>query len=738
MTDSLSRRDVLRGALGAAAVGAVSQAAEADEPSPHQAPSDGGPPWYRSLLVGIEWGPTGANDHDAVYMSKATGKQIIDHMVQARAEYAVVFMKDFAFAYYPSRVARRCPALGERDLLQECIDAAKPHGMPVVAYCQVQYDTRTYDEHPEWRMKDHTGKDVPGRLCYTSGYLEFIKKVAAEMMAYDIQGFHVDMLDFGFGEPYGCWCPTCRTLFKKRYGVAMPDGVTWDETWDKMLTFRCNSNAAFCRELDAFVKSHRPKLSVDFNYHGYPPFNWVEGQRPGQHAQNGDFVTAEGLPFKFGHYNPSLLTRFMFGARPDGNVQSVTSRSVFDYHDVTVRPTADLSWEVFTYLSHGAQCTIVDKADYDGRLDPTVYDRIGEIFSEARDKRATFGHPPIQDVGLYYSSRSRDWYGRSEPATYMRGFWGAHKALVQLHIPFGILTDDTVTADRLAQFPVVYVPNATILSDLEIERLTAYVEAGGRLLLTGLTGLCDARGALLKDPPFAHLIGARLERVLTGHDDNYVRLPSGPKDSELARLADGLPTNVPILTWGPIAIMKPADAMAYGQLMVAHRTKDNPWTWRMSADKAVGPAVLLRKLGKGQVMTLPCSPDAAYAGDYRMPEHRILLGNCVKVLRPKPAVTVQAPLNVESIMTREEKRRRIYIHLVAFFGPPTHAAEPFPQGNRVLPALMEEPGLYDAQITCRYDVHKVRAHHADTQIRRQGRRIGVRVARPHEVVMLDV
>jgi hypothetical protein len=96
------------------------------------------------------------------------------------------------------------------------------------------------------------------------------------MMGYEIAGFHFDMLDFGFGPPYGCWCDVCREAFRKKYGIEMPAGVTWDEAWDRMLDFRCASNAGFSRHLEAFVKARRPEISVDFNYHGYPPFNWVE------------------------------------------------------------------------------------------------------------------------------------------------------------------------------------------------------------------------------------------------------------------------------------------------------------------------------------------------------------------------------------------------------------------------------------------------------------------------------
>jgi len=486
----MSRRE-FAGAVGALAAGAVMKEAKMNLP---QASRGTRKPWYRRCLVGIEIGPTGANDQDGVYFHKATGRDWVEALLRAHAEYGVVFMKDMEFAYFNSRVARKCPNLGERDLLREILDAARPHKLPIVAYCQVQYDDSSWRAHPEWRMQGADGSHLGGRLCFNSGYIEFIKAVLAEMMEYEVVGFHVDMLDYGFTPPVGCWCPSCRAAFRSTYGCDLPSGETWDEIWDRFLQFRADSNTRFCKEVEAFVKQRRPELSVDFNYHGYPPFNWYPGQLPAKHAANGDFVTAEGLPWIFGHNNPSLLSLFLQGARPNGPAQGVTSRGVYDYHDFTVRPCAELRWEVMTYLAHGAQCTIVDKLYYDGSLEPLAYDRIGEAFSEALRKRRLFGHTPVPEVGLYYSARSRDWWGRADPPKYMRAFWGAHLAMLQSHIPMGVVVDELVTLERLQTYPVLLLCGAAILSDEEVRLLEEYVEGGGRLIITGLSGACDRFG----------------------------------------------------------------------------------------------------------------------------------------------------------------------------------------------------------------------------------------------------
>jgi hypothetical protein len=688
-------------------------------------------PWYRRLLVGVEIGPTGANDHDHIYMSEATGANWARALLDGKAEYGVVFMKDQNFAYYNSRLARKCPNLGDRDLLRECVDAAAKHGIPIVAYCQIQYDSAAWVAHPDWRMKDANGQEIHDRLCYNSGYFEYNRQIAAEMLKYGIAGFHFDMLDFGFSAPVGCWCDHCRSRFEKEYGMAMPSGVTWDQAWDKMLQFRCDSNTRFCQQLTSFVHDVRPAASVDFNYHGYPPFSWYPGEKPVQHATNGDFVTAEGLPWVFGNYNPSLLSLFMAAAREGGPVQGVTSRSVYNYHDFSIRPAADMKWEVFTYLAHGAQCTIVDKANYDGSLDPVVYQRFGEIFGEARQKREYFGHEPVQEVGLFYSARSRDWYGREDTEKYMAAFSGAHKALVQAHIPFGMLMDENLSAERLNHFPVVYLPNAVILDSREVAMMTDYVERGGNLIVTGLTGLGDRNGVLTKESVLSKLLGVRLVDKQVEYPDNYIRLPGS------LALSANIPADWPMLTWGPIAIYEAAGAQAFGDLITAVRSEDNSWSKHMSPGKAVGPAVFINRYGKGQTILVPAMLDAAFIQRYRMAEHRDLIRNFVRYLNPSPEVQVDAPHAVETMITRDRRRNKLLVHLVSYAAPPTATSAPFDKGRQVLPPVMEEPMEYVAKIRIKGGFVKASAASQTSRVDVRGAQISFSTSQIHEVIMIQ-
>ena len=172
--------------------------------------------------------------------------------------------------------------------------------------------------------------------------------------------------------------------------------------------------------------------------------------------------------------------------------------------------------------------------------------------------------------------------------------------------------------------------------------------------------------------------------------------------------------------------------------MVAHRTKENMWAWRMSPAETAGPAVLIRQHGQGQVVCVPCALDAAFAGDYRMPEHRKLVRNLVRYLNPRPEVLVEAPSNVEIVITRDRARRRLLVHLICFSGPATSAAVAFPNGTRVLPTLMEHEATYRATVRVNRPLVKAELADGRSGLSVSGRTVELEVSNCHEVLIISV
>jgi len=699
-------------------------------------------PWFRHSLVGVEVGPTGAqfsnsDTNDGRYCARFNGQEVVRRCVEANCEYVVIWARDGDYAYYDSKLLLKCAGLGKRDVLQETVAEARKHKLPVIAYCVVQQGGHYLNAHPEFEMRDAKGKRI-GRFCYNSGYLEVMKQIVAEQLAYGIDGFHIDMVDQGFGPPYGCWCDSCRKQFEAEFGCPMPKGVTWDSDWDKMLEFRYRTSERFEKALYAYIKSLNPRTSVDFNYHGNPPFSWEVGQRPVQHAGNSDFVTGETGMWGFSAGTVGLNAEFYRAATPNAPFQIAISRDARCYHNQTVRPLADIRWEVFTLLAHGGFVTVVDKTGFDGWLDPVCYERLGAAFKEVHAKRSQFGGRPVQEVGLYFSSRTRDWVGRENAGEYFQSFEGAQKAMLYEHIPWGIVLDESATLETLQRFPVVVLPNVGIVSEKERALLLRYVELGGNLIVTGFGGCYDHQGKLLEATSLEALIGARFAGKLDSMD-NWVRFPGAPASSLCRQLAPEHRMDWPFLVKGPAGVFEPTTAKPVGELLKPYRTTRQTegregTTWPMSADTPVGPAILLNTIGKGRVLTFTCSPDYATASEHHIVEDRKLLANAVRLLHPSPRIEIVAPVNVEAVVTDDPATRTLRVHLVAYNSPPqTTPAERRPY---VLPALLEDTPMYRATIKTAEPIKRATAFNPSTRIAREKRRVQITVEDIHEVISL--
>ncbi len=708
-----------------------------------QTPTTG--PWYERALVGMEIGPTGAqyghsDPDDTKYCADWDGAEIVRHAVAAHAQYLVLWLRDGDYAYYDSALLKKAPGLQGRNPLRDAVREARQCDLPLISYCVVQQGGHFLDAHPQWQMRTADGQPI-GRFCFNSGYLAAMKQIVAEQLAYGIDGFHIDMLDQGFSPPYGCWCPTCKARFEDQYGHPMPQGATWDAAWDEMLEFRYQSTEQFEQDLAEYIKSINPEVTVDYNYHGNPPFSFEVGQRPVQHANNADFVTGETGMWAFSVLGVGLNAQFYRAATPGRRYQVAIQRGVRGYHDQTTRPLNDMRWELFTLLAHGAFVTMVDKTGFDGWLDPVAYRRIGQLLSEAQEKAAHFGHEPVYDVGLYFSSRTRDWMGREQPETYFQSFQGAHQTCVMEHLQFGVLLDENATLESLQRFPVVCLPNVTILSTTEVERLRNYVSQGGRLIITGQTAQRDRYGIEAGESALADLVGAQVVQRLKSLD-NWIQLtpPVGQEAPEIAMLSNELPTDAPFLVLGPATVYRPTSADPYGQLFRPFRTSAQR-AGRMNtqsplnAGEPAGPALLVNRIGKGIVVTIAASPDYATSSNYAIVEARRLLCNAMRPVLPPRRVEIIAPSNVEAVVTDDPQARKLRVHLVAY--NPTPRSTPAHNRPFVLPGLIEDVPMFRATLTLQDLPKNVTSLNPQTQIKSDGKRIEVVIDNIYEVVIVD-
>jgi hypothetical protein len=388
--------------------------------------------------------------------------------------------------------------------------------------------------------------------------------------------------------------------------------------------------------------------------------------------------------------------------------------------------------------------------------------RIGELLGEARANRMHFGQAPVCEVGIYFSTRTRDWIGRDKPATWFQNVQGAHKACVYEHLGFGFLFDENLTLEGLKQFPVVCLPNTGILSPREVDLFRRYVEEGGTLLITGQGGQFDRLGKPLAASTLDGLIGAKMKRRMEG-TDHWMRFAASvipgsgtmlfadSPEGEAARrkalhaqdvaFAPALlrpgPANWPFLVRGSATVYEPTTATPVGELLDSHRAAlANPdgynADWPLSPRQVVGPAVLLNSIGKGTVLTFAGSPDFATAGEHHIVETRKLFANAVRLLNPNPRVRITAPANVEAVVTDDPTTRTLRVHFIAYNATPQ--TTPVKERPYVLPGLIEDAPMFRASIELRDGLKSAKALNRTTQLKKRGKRVELVVEDIHEIV----
>jgi hypothetical protein len=323
----------------------------------------------------------------------------------------------------------------------------------------------------------------------------------------------------------------------------------------------------------------------------------------------------------------------------------------------------------------------------------------------------------------------------------MQSFLGAQKALVFEHIPFGVVLDEIVGLETLQQFPIVMLPNSAILSEREIALFRLYVEEGGKLLVTGQSGQFDQMGEPLAESALSEIIGAKTNGR-PGSEDNWVYFATQLESDGL--IARGLRLDWPFLVEGPATIYSATSAQPVGKLLKPYRTtrqlqgKDQGkegTSWPMSADQQVGPAILINQIGKGTVLTFATSPDFATSSEYPIVEARRLLGNAVRFLHPVSRVHIDAPSNVETVVTDDSVNRILRVHCIAYNSTPQ--STPLKERPAVVPGLIEDAPIYRIALESNGPIKRAEALNKSTSLARRGTRIEATVNDIYDVIVIN-
>lgn len=686
-----SRRDFLKtAAITATALAA--EAAPAAEP-----PAD---------LVIPEW----------VYGITRMGFLSPGQVDQAAKAGVQVVHTNVVWPYFPLRKDGGGLSKDDARKLRELVKACHDRGMKCCLGLPPFPPVALVREHPDWRVdpdgsgvaakREPKDNDLGTRLgCNVGPWGDYLIDVCGELVAdYDLDGFSFD----GDYHPAICHCPACH----HEYLEALPAKANLDDfAYRKYLVWRGERLEDHHRRLQRRIKKEKPDavlMSWTVNAGRYGHFLYSPRAMPTRLNRLFDLPMQEWWLDETnfgGSVAPTFGAAYLratVGGRPCASEPYLMTRG--NPYGTDSFPAHERLTRCLLAVSQGT--ILAESLGWPGH-DPAA------DFAEVKKREPYMTRlEAVPWAAMLVSEQTRQFYAYKDIAErFLPHVFGTFRMGLEEHLPLTLINDWDVTPEPLKRFAVLILPNAAALSDAQAATIREYVRAGGGLVATCETSLCDDLGQPRKDFALADVFGVSYQGrpkaplVRPKLDENFaVALDEGYWKQR---------TGVATLTWADHPLVRDPkltqlvpkrSVIARGPLVaVSEPANPDEAVIRMKpegTDTSL-PAAIVRTFGTGRVVYLAAGLDAAL-WSYAYPYQRRLLARAVEWAAREPApITVTAPMCVQVTSFKQPTKdgKRVVIHL--FNGMNT-------TGNHGLPAsevpLREEViPVHGIQVTFRKD-----------------------------------
>ena len=371
------------------------------------------------------------------------------------------------WCYYPTKVGRMHPGL-KFDLLGAQMKALKSRGIRTQVYITVGWDERSWREDPGLAALDREGKAgtpplAPGwhLLCLNNPkYLDLVAAHAREILQrYRTDGLFFDIL---MQPRPACFCPRC-TERMAREGVDERDDA-------QAAAFSHRVIREACARLARAARAVRPGVRLWFN----SSFDLAARDLMAYETH----IEVESLPTGgWGYMHFAVMGPF---ARTLGKpFVGMTARFHRHWGDFGgLKTQAALEQECFHALMLGGAACIGDHLPARGRLEPAVYERIGEVFRQIRAREPWCRSArPVAEIAVLADSRPGAGIG---PA-----LSGAVRILAERHFLFDVVDG----AADFRRYRLLILPDEVRLDEKLAARIARYLRGGGKVLATARSGL---------------------------------------------------------------------------------------------------------------------------------------------------------------------------------------------------------------------------------------------------------
>ena len=640
-----SRRTFLQLTLAALPVHAIAQT-----------PSSGKQPWY---LRTYRWGQTNITEKDPDQYDIPWWRE---YWKRTEVQ-GVIINAGGIVAYYPSKfpLHHRAQFLNGRDLYGDLAKAAHQDGLVVMARMDSNRVAEDFFQaHPDWFARTVDGKpyraDDKYITCINSPYYdEYLPDVLREIIERSHPEGITDNSWAGMGRGSICYCENCERKFRAKAGQPIPRRANWDDP-----AYRQWILWNYDRRTELWELNNRTTQAA-----GGADCIWS--------GMNSGSVTTQANSFRdlkaicnrahimmLDHQRRNDSTGFQQNGDTGKRVHSLMGWDKLAPESMAMYENGRTSYRVASKPAAEARMWMI--AGMAGGIQPWWH-HVGAYHEDRRMYRTAepvmkwhkaneaylTNRKPVASVGLVWSQRNTDFYGRDTAAELVDvPYEGFAQALIRARIPY--LPVHAADIDReAAGLSTLILANIGGLSDAECAAIRRFVARGGSLIATGESTLYNEWGDARPDFALAdllrvHVQGKPVRGRRGGSIHTYLRL-----HPELRAKVDGPKTGKEPAASGQrhpaLQGFEETDILPYGGMLQPLRVDAGAATlltlvpefpvyppetaWMRESDSGIPGLVVSEAAGGSRVAYLAADLDRRYLREL-MPDHANLLANLVR------------------------------------------------------------------------------------------------------------
>ena len=704
-----SRRDFLKMAaviplaVNLGAFGNIEARAEAAQSTAGQT----GIPWYRSTY---RWGQINLNELDPEHFDLQWWRE---YWKRSETQ-GLVINAGGIVAFYPTKLPLQHQALSLKggDLYGDLTRAAHADGLKVFARmdCGSAFEP-FYKAHPDWFAVNaegepyRTGLAVEGAtngrnrrgggdpaqpkdvVLYTTCingpyYEEYIPSILREIIAHEKPDGLTDNHWAGQGRESMCYCVNCKNKFHQFSGKDIPTKKDWnDPAYRQWIEW---SHKRRLEVWDLFNRTTREAGGPDCIWSGMLSGNFVQAASTFRDmkelCERADIIMLDHQA----RSNSGFQENGDTGKRVHGlgGWDKLAPESMATYGPrKAARPIPEVRMWMAEAAAGGIQPWWHHVGGY--QEDRRQFHVVEPFFRWYAERQEYLIHrQPIATVGVVYSQRNFEWYGRDDGNELaLAPYNGMIQALIRARIPYLAVHADHIDRDA-DKFPLLVMPNLAAMTASQVEAVRRFVGKGGSLIATGETSLYDEYGDPKSDFALADIFAANYTgkrygpQNLAALQQSYLRLTPdvgqdiyGPKHGdEPAKSAARHPAlrgfeETNLLTFGGVLPeVKPAAGATVLLTLVPEFPAFPPENVWMRTPRTDIPGLIVHEQSGAQIAYLPADIDRRYENG-NIPDHGDLLANLVRwAAKDSLPIEVHGPGLIDCHLYRQQNR--LVLHLL--------------------------------------------------------------------------